>query len=125
MGNWAVISQYEYGDGYVTAFICRGRETKAHALEELRAVLHTYLPRKSIVEQWRHVYRFADQESYLLVIKGRASKWECTLRIAELISDSTDPAVAERVQMEDGAVEMTDGAAEMADGPQDRVPPGD
>ncbi|MFD3928433.1 hypothetical protein [Streptomyces sp. NPDC058614] len=118
MGNWAVISQYEYGDGYVTAFICRGRETKAGALEELRAVLHTYLPRKSIIEQWRHVYRFADQESYLLVIKGRASKWECTLRVVELISDSTDPAVAERAQMEDGA-------AEMADGPQDRIPPGD
>ncbi|MCX5558070.1 hypothetical protein [Streptomyces sp. NBC_00038] len=117
MGNWAVISQYESNDAYITKVICRGRETKAHALEELRAVLHTYLPNKNIVEQWRHVYRFADQESYLVVIKGMMSTWQCTLRIAELISDSTDPAVAERAQLEGGA-------AEVADGPQDRIPPG-
>ncbi|MFJ8713099.1 hypothetical protein ACIRD9_07860 [Streptomyces violaceus] len=45
------------------------------------------------------------------------TEWECTLRIAELVSDSTDPAVAERAQMDDDA-------AEPADGPQDRIPPG-
>lgn len=116
MGNWAVIAQY-FNDAYRTEFICRGRETKDQALEELRAVVHTYVPSKTIVEQWRHVYRFADQESYLVVIKGRLTKWECTLRIAELVSDSTDPAVAKRAQMEEGA-------AEVADGPQDRIPPG-
>ncbi|WP_210592583.1 hypothetical protein [Streptomyces sp. GESEQ-35] len=115
MGNWAVIAQYDNA-AYTTEFICRGRETKDQALEEMRAVLHTYVPNKNIVEQWRQVYRFADQESYLVVIKGRMSKWECTLRIAELVSDSTDPAVAKGAQ-------MVDGAAEVAAGPQDRIPP--
>ncbi|GAA2639778.1 hypothetical protein [Streptomyces vastus] len=65
------------------------------------------------------MYRFADQESYLVVIKGRLTKWECTLRIAELVSDSTDPAVAKRAQ-----TQMEEGAAEVADGPQDQIPPG-
>ncbi|MCX4903690.1 hypothetical protein [Streptomyces sp. NBC_00878] len=117
MGNWAVIAQYYNGESYRTEFICRGRETKDQAREELRAVLHTYLPSKNIVEKRRRVYRFADQESYLVVIKGKLTEWECTLRIAELVSDSTDPAVAKRAQMEEGA-------AEVADGPQDRIPPG-
>ncbi|MDW4908763.1 hypothetical protein RB628_26345 [Streptomyces sp. ADMS] len=117
MGNWAVIVQYQVGDSYTTEFICHGRETKDQALEELRAVLHTYLPTGNIRERWRHVYRFADRESYLVVIKGMTWKWECALRVAELISDSTDPTVAERALREDSA-------AEPADGPQDRPPPG-
>lgn len=116
MGSWVVIAEY-YSDVYRTEFICRGLETKDQALEALRAALHTYVPSKNIVEKRRHVYRYADQETYLVVIKGRLSEWECTLRIAELISDSTDPTVAERAQMEDGA-------AEVADVPQDRIPPG-
>jgi hypothetical protein len=117
MGNWAVIVQYDFNEVHVTEFICRGREAKDQALEELRTLLHTYLPKKNIVEQWRRVYRFADQESYLVVIKGKVTKWVCTLRTAELVSDSTDPAVAERAQLEGGA-------AEVADGPQDLIPPG-
>ncbi|MBV1941213.1 hypothetical protein [Streptomyces sp. BV286] len=116
MGNWAVIAQYYNGESY-TEFICRGRETKDQALEELRAVLHTYLPSKNIVEKRRRVYRFADQESYLVVIKGKLTEWECTLRIVELLSDSADPAMAKRAQMEGGT-------ADVADGPQDRIPPG-
>ncbi|MFE9018019.1 hypothetical protein ACFYNL_05480 [Streptomyces sp. NPDC007808] len=63
------------------------------------------------------MYRFTDQEAYLVVIKGKLTGWECTLRIAELVSDSTDPAVAQRA-------EMGDGAAGVTDGPQDRIPPG-
>jgi hypothetical protein len=117
MGSWAVIAEYYDGESYRTAFICRGQETKDQALKALRAALHTYVPSKNIVEKRRHVYRFADQESYLVVIKGRLTEWECTLRIAELVSDSTDPAVAKRAQFDDGA-------AELADGPQDRIPPG-
>ncbi|WP_200304257.1 hypothetical protein [Streptomyces adelaidensis] len=117
MGNWVVIAQYSYGEAYRTEFICRGQETKDQALEALRAALHTYVPSKSIIEKRRHVYRFADQESYLVVIKGKLTEWECILRIAELVSDSTDPAVAKRAQMDDGAGEVTDG-------PQDRIPPG-
>lgn len=117
MGNWAVIAQYYNGDSHKTEFICRGRETKNQALEELRAVLHTYVPSKHIVEKRRRVYRFADQESYLVIIKGKLTEWECTLRIAELVSDSADPAVAKGARMEDGA-------AQVADGPQDRIPPG-
>ncbi|MEV2213421.1 hypothetical protein AB0H86_18540 [Streptomyces sp. NPDC050997] len=116
MGNWAVIAQYCYGESCRTEFICRGRETKDQALGELRAVLHTYVPSRNIVEKRRRVYRFADQESYLVVIKGKLTEWECTLRIAELVSDSTDPGVAKRAQEE--------GAVEVADGPQDRIPPG-
>lgn len=116
MGNWVVIAEY-YSDVYRTEFICRGLETKDQALKALRAALHTYAPSKHIVEKRRHVYRFADQETYLVVIKGKLTEWECTLRIAELVSDSTDPAVAKRAQMDDGA-------AEVADGPQDRIPPG-
>ena len=130
MGNWVVIAQYS-SDVHKTEFICRGQETKDQALKALRAVLHTYLPSKSIVEKRRHVYRFADQESYLVVIKGRMTEWECTLCVAELISDSTDPAVAERARLEDGAGrledgarQLEDGAAEVPDGPQDRIPPG-
>ncbi|WP_051745492.1 hypothetical protein [Streptomyces yerevanensis] len=97
MGSWAVIAQYGYArDYYETTIIRRGLGTKDHALEELRAVLHTYRPAKGIREQWRQVYRFADLESYLLVIKGQVTEWKCTLRVAELISDSTDPTVAER-----------------------------
>ncbi|UIX31694.1 hypothetical protein [Streptomyces sp. GQFP] len=106
MGNWVVIAEYFYGESHRTEFICRGRETKDQALEELRAAVHTYVPSKNIIEKRRRVYRFTDQESYLVVIKGRLSEWECTLRIAELISDSADPAV------------------ESAGGPQDRIPPG-
>ncbi|WP_105969115.1 hypothetical protein [Streptomyces geranii] len=117
MGNWAAIVQYFNGESHSTEFICHGRETKAQALEELRAVLHTYVPSKNIVEKRRRVYRFADHESYLVVIKGRLTEWECTLRVVELISDSTDPAVAEKVRWEQGA-------ADVADGPQDRLPPG-
>ncbi|WP_369034440.1 MULTISPECIES: hypothetical protein [Streptomyces] len=101
MGNWVVIAQYFNGETHSTEFICRGRETKGQALEELRAVLHTYLPSKNIIEKRRRVYRFTDQESYLVVIKGRLTEWECTLRVAELLSDSADP-----------------------DGPQDLIPPG-
>ncbi|MCZ4512886.1 hypothetical protein O3Q52_32945 [Streptomyces sp. ActVer] len=130
MGNWVVIVQY-YSDTYRTEFIRRGLETKEQALEELRAALHTYLPSKAIVEKRRHVYRFADQESYLVVIKGRLTEWECTLRVAELVSDSTDPAVAERARLEDGAAEPEDGGVQPEDGgvavadePQDRIPPG-
>ena len=121
MGNWGVIVQYNY-DTYRTEFIRRGLETKEQALEELRAAVHTYVPSKHVVEQWRQVYRFADQESYLVVIKGRLSKWECVLRIAELVSDSNDPAVAERAQVEGGSAD--DGAAEPTGGPRDRIPPG-
>ncbi|MGX1913491.1 hypothetical protein ACWIID_32325 [Streptomyces phaeochromogenes] len=120
MGNWVVIVQYD-NDTYRTEFIRRGLETKEQALEELRAAVHTYVPSKHVVEQWRQVYRFADQESYLVVIKGRITKWECALRIAELTSDTNDPAVAEPAQVEGGAA--GDGA-EAADEPRDRIPPG-
>ncbi|MEV2227745.1 hypothetical protein AB0H69_04035 [Streptomyces phaeochromogenes] len=130
MGDWVVTAEY-YSDTYRTEFICRGLETKDQALKALRAALHTYLPSKAIVEKRRHVYRFADQESYLVVIKGRLTEWECTLRVAELISDSTDPAVAERARLEDGAAEPEDGAVQPEDGaaavsdePRDRIPPG-
>ncbi|MDQ1029866.1 hypothetical protein QF035_007448 [Streptomyces umbrinus] len=136
MGNWVVIVQYD-NDTYRTEFIRRGLETKEQALEELRAAVHTYVPSKHVVEQWRQVYRFADQESYLVVIKGRLTKWECTLRVAELVSDTNDAAVTGRAQAEggtadegavdDGAVNdgaVDDGAVEVADEPQDRIPPG-
>jgi hypothetical protein len=93
MGSWAVIAQYHdfSRDHFRAKVIGHARETKDEALEELRAVLHTYSPRSGIVEQWRQVYRFADRESYLLVIKGLTTRWECTLRVAELVSDSADP----------------------------------
>jgi hypothetical protein len=116
MGNWVVIAEY-YSDVYRTEFICRGLETKDQALKALRAALHTYVPSKNIVEKRRHVYRFADQETYLVVIKGRLTEWECSLRIAELVADSTDPSVARRARMDDGTEEV-------ADQPQDRIPPG-
>ncbi|MDT7847588.1 hypothetical protein [Streptomyces justiciae] len=116
MGNWVVIAEY-YSDVHRTEFIGRGLETKDQALNALRAAVDTYLPSKNIVEKRRQVYRFTDQETYLVVIKGKLTQWECALRIAELVSDSTDPAVAERAQLEDGA-------AQVADGPQDRIPPG-
>jgi hypothetical protein len=116
MGNWVVVAQYS-SDVYKTEFICDGHETKDQALKALRAAVHTYVPSQHIVEKRRRVYRLADQESYLVVIKGRLTEWECTLRIAELISDTADPAVAERAQTDDGV-------AEVADGPQDRIPPG-
>ncbi|KFF98800.1 hypothetical protein IQ62_22835 [Streptomyces scabiei] len=117
MGNWVVIAQYSYGESYRTEFICRGKKTKDEALEALRAALHTYVPSKNIIEKRRHVYRFDDQESYLVVIKGKLTEWECTLRIAQLVSDSTNPAVAKRAQSDDGGTGL-------ADGPQDRIPPG-
>ncbi|MFD0416747.1 hypothetical protein [Streptomyces sp. NPDC127108] len=116
MGDWVVVAEY-YSDVHRTEFICRGLETKAQALEALRGALSSYVPSKNLVEKRRRVYRLAGQETYLVVIKGRLTQWECTLRIAELVSDSADPAVAERVQKEDSA-------AEAADGPQDRIPPG-
>ncbi|MBC9718798.1 hypothetical protein H9Y04_40355 [Streptomyces sp. TRM66268-LWL] len=87
-------------------------------MEELRALVHTYLPSKNIIEQWRHVYRFAGQETYLVVVKGVMSKWECTLSVVELVADSADPAVAESALREEDALPGVD------DGPQDRVPPG-
>jgi hypothetical protein len=54
------------------------------------------LPRPRIVEKWRQFYRFADRELYVVVIKGTVTQWHCTLRVAELVSDSTDPVVARR-----------------------------
>ncbi|GAA3907015.1 hypothetical protein GCM10023084_69080 [Streptomyces lacrimifluminis] len=119
MGNWAVVSQYGFGEAYVTEFVCSGLETKEQALAKLRAVLRTYLPRKSIRERWRHVYRFTDQETYLVVIKGATSTFECTLRVAELISDSPDSTVAARAR-----ARWEDRRAGGGDGPQDRTPPG-
>ncbi|MFF3350175.1 hypothetical protein [Streptomyces sp. NPDC002779] len=116
MGDWVVIAEY-YSDVYRTEFIRRGLETEDQALKALRAAVHTYVPSRNIVEKRRRVYRFTDQETYLVVIKGKLSEWECTLRIAELISDSTDPAVAGRSQRDDGA-------AQRGDEPQDRIPPG-
>ncbi|ARX89404.1 hypothetical protein SMD44_08891 [Streptomyces alboflavus] len=116
MGNWVVIAQY-HSDVYRTEFVRAGLETKLQALEALRAALFTYVPSKSLVEKRRRVYRFADQETYLVVIKGKLTQWECTLRVAELVSDSADPAVAEQAQLDGGA-------AEVADGPRDRIPPG-
>ncbi|WP_033319713.1 hypothetical protein [Streptomyces yerevanensis] len=97
--------------------INREAENKDQALEELRAAAQTYLPMPGIKEKWRRVYRYADRESYFVLIKGATTLWRCTLRLAELVSDSTDPAVASKAQAEDAA-------AEMAAGPQDRVPPG-
>lgn len=102
LGSWGVIAQYRYGEVYRTDFLCHGRVTKDHALDELRAVLHTCVPSRNIAEQWRHGYRFADRETFLLVVEGRMTKWEYTLRTVELISDSRDPAVAERAQAEQG-----------------------
>ncbi|SDK05033.1 hypothetical protein [Streptomyces indicus] len=119
MGRWAVISQYHYNEKDRIDFIRQGLETKDEALEELRAALPTYLPASGLLEQWRRVYRLPDQETYLVVIKGMVTKWTCTLRIAELVADSTDPSVAESAQRDEGA-RIEDGAA----GPQDRIPPG-
>ncbi|WP_055529706.1 hypothetical protein [Streptomyces graminilatus] len=113
MGTWAVIAQSVSSDAHVTEFICRGRETKEEALEKLRAAVHTYLPKRNIREKRRQVYRFADQESYLVMINGKLTEWECSLRLAELISDSADPA---------RPADQPDPAA--AAGPQDRIPPG-
>ncbi|MDI9832687.1 hypothetical protein [Streptomyces sp. KAU_LT] len=104
MGSWVVIAEY-YSDVQRTEFVCRGLETKDQALEALRAALHTYAPSKKIIEKRRQVYRFPDRETYLVVIKGRLTEWECTLRIAELISDSNDPAVAARGERDHGAAE--------------------
>ncbi|MEH0638409.1 hypothetical protein QBA35_34805 [Streptomyces bottropensis] len=117
MGDWVVIAQYSHGEMYRTEFICRGKDTKDQALEALRAALRTYLPSKNIIEKRRLVYRFADQESYLVVIKGKLTEWECVLRVAELVSDSADPAVAKRARW-DAGVRAVD------DGPQDQIPSG-
>jgi hypothetical protein len=114
MGRWIVIVQW--GD-YQREINSGAESTKDQALEELRAAAQTYLPTPGIQEKWRRVYRFADSESYFVVIKGATTKWRCTFRLAELVSDSTDPAVAGKAQAEDTAA---DTAAE----PQDRVPPG-
>ncbi|WP_055620481.1 hypothetical protein [Streptomyces sp. JHA19] len=101
MGDWVVIAEY-YSDVHRTEFIRRGLETRDQALEALREALHTYTPSKKIIEKRRQVYRFADQETYLVVIKGKLTEWECTLRVGEVISDSKDPAVAERAQRDYG-----------------------
>lgn len=105
MGNWVVIAQYGHSETYRTEFVCRGKASKEQALQALRAAVHTYVPSKILVEKRRQVYRFADQESYLVVIKGKLTEWECTLRVAELVSDSTDPAVAERARRDGGVPE--------------------
>ncbi|MBZ3906121.1 MULTISPECIES: hypothetical protein [Streptomyces] len=117
MGNWCVMVQYAHGETYRTEFVVRGQATKEEALKALRAAVHTYVPSRSLIEKRRQVYRFTDQEAYLVVIKGKLTEWECTLRVMELISDSTDPAVAERARPEHGTTEA-------AEGPQDRIPPG-
>ncbi|MFC8350096.1 hypothetical protein [Streptomyces sp. NPDC057280] len=116
MGEWVVIAEY-YSDVHRTEFIRRDLETKEQALTALRAALHTYVPSKNIIEKRRQVYRFADHETYRVVIRGKLSEWDCTLRVAQLVADSADPAVARRAQRQDAA-------AEVADEPQDRIPPG-
>ncbi|WEH13534.1 hypothetical protein [Streptomyces sp. VNUA24] len=115
MGNWAVVAQYGHNEMYRTEFVWRGKTSKEEALDALRAAVHTYVPSKHLVEKRRQVYRFSDQESYLVVIKGKLTEWECTLRIAELLSDSADPAVAERARGDGGAPRA-------GDEPQDRNP---
>ncbi len=98
MGTWVVVVEYQ-GDGRDDYEILRDAgSTKEQALEVLRALLHTYLPRPRIVEKWRQVYRFADGESYVVLIKGSVTQWRCTLRIAELVSDSTDPDMARQAR---------------------------
>ncbi|MFD3501648.1 hypothetical protein ACFWWT_24985 [Streptomyces sp. NPDC058676] len=116
MGDWVVIAEYRSGDYDESEFYAAG-DTKDRALEELQRLLHTYLPRPGINEKWRRVYRLADRESYVVMIKGSMTLWHCTLRVAEFVSDSADPAVAARAQAEDAA-------AESAAAPQDRIPPG-
>lgn len=93
-----MVVEYQ-GDGRDDYDIIRdaGR-TKEEALDTLRALLRTYLPRPRIVEKWRQVYRFTDGESYVVLIKGSVTQWRCTLRAAELVSDSTDPAVARQAR---------------------------
>ncbi len=107
MGQWVVMAQYSYGETYRTEFIRRGLQSEELALAELRGVLSTYLPSKGIVEQWRQVYRYPGPETYLVVIKGMVTKWECTLRVAEMVVGSADAS-----------------AAGAAGEPQDRIPPG-
>ncbi|MFE9444786.1 hypothetical protein ACFYO2_38750 [Streptomyces sp. NPDC006602] len=116
MGKWVVIAEFRSGDYDESEFHDAG-STKDQALEALHGLVHTYLPRSGITEKWRRVYRLADRESYVVTIKGAMSLWHCTLRVAELVSDSTDPAVAARARAEDAA-------AEAAAAPQDRIPPG-
>ncbi|MDQ1046704.1 hypothetical protein [Streptomyces sp. V4I2] len=116
MGKWVVIAEYRSGD-YDESEIFGVGSTKDQALEALRGLTRTYLPRPGIIEQWRQTYRLADHESYVVMIKGKMSLWHCTLRVAELVADSADPALAKAVQAEDAA-------AEAAAAPRDRIPPG-
>ncbi|MFI6943173.1 hypothetical protein ACIBI4_28245 [Streptomyces sp. NPDC050418] len=85
MGSWAVVAQYAYGDAYQTDFVRRGLESKEQALDELRSLVATYLPTANIMEKWRRVYRYDDQVSYLVEIKGKITTWQCTLRIVERV----------------------------------------
>ncbi|MFG2025693.1 hypothetical protein [Streptomyces sp. NPDC048825] len=116
MGSWIVIAQCHYNGDYLqTAIIREVNGTKEQALGELRAVVHTYRPRTRIVEKWRRVYRLADGESYFVLIKGMATLWNCTLQIAELVSDSADQSEARSMQAEETT-------ADPAVEPQDRPP---
>jgi len=102
MGDWVVIVEHHSeGRGESREVIGGAGGTKEQALGVLRALVHTYLPRPRIVEKRRQVYRFADRESYAVLIQGTVTQWHCTLRIAELVSDSADPGVAWRAQAAD------------------------
>jgi hypothetical protein len=93
MGSWGVIAQSRAGDYHNAEIICEMNGTKDQALEALSTVVHTYLPRDTgwFIEKWRRVYRLAGGESYFVLIKGKATLWNCTLQVAELVSDSKRP----------------------------------
>ena len=105
MGSWGVIAHSYSGDYHQTEIIGETNGTKDQASRTLSTVVHTYRPRPGIIEKWRRVYRLADGESYFVLIKGMSSLWNCTLQVAELVSDSTNPDVARRVQAEDATAD--------------------
>ncbi|MEV0647752.1 hypothetical protein AB0I28_21035 [Phytomonospora sp. NPDC050363] len=102
MGSWVVIVEHHSEGRNDDREVLGGAGgTREQALDTLRSIVHTYLPRPRITEKWRQVYRLADRESYVVIIRGTMTQWHCTLRVAELVADSRDPSVAWRAQAED------------------------
>ncbi|MEU7074638.1 hypothetical protein AB0B30_32975 [Streptomyces narbonensis] len=99
MGKWVVIAQYASGESYRTELVARVTGSRQDARTAMRDATRTC--RAPMREKWREVYRLPGGDSYLVIVKGAASMSEVTLTIAEMVYDSTDPAVEAAADAED------------------------
>ncbi|MFK4102605.1 hypothetical protein ACI2L1_21470 [Streptomyces sp. NPDC019531] len=92
MGHWVVVVQASTRgyDDYSCNEVERFDDTPERARARLYEIACTHLPRRSLRQQRRDVFRTGDGDAYYVSIKGKVSTFAVTYRLAELVW-STDP----------------------------------